>query len=66
MDRKVRAAIAGFQGTVRLYARNLHTGETYGIGENEKVRTASTSKTAAASPVLQMAEKLPGACLSLK
>jgi len=44
MDRKVRAAIAGFQGTVRLYARNLDTGETYGIGENEKVRAASTIK----------------------
>src|ERR1039458_10312997 len=28
MDRRVRAAIAGFQGTVRLYARNLDTGET--------------------------------------
>ena len=40
MDRRVRAAIAGFQGTVRLYARNLDTGETYGIGENEKVRTS--------------------------
>ena len=44
MDRKVRAAIAEFQGTVRLYARNLDTGETYGIGENDKVRTASTIK----------------------
>jgi beta-lactamase class A len=44
MDRRVRAAIAGFQGTVRLYARNLDTSETYGIGENEKVRTASTIK----------------------
>ena len=44
MDRKVRAAISGFQGTVRLYARNLDTGESYGIGENEKVRTASTIK----------------------
>ena len=44
MDRGVRAAIAEFQGTVRLYAWNLDTGETYGIGENEKVRTASTIK----------------------
>jgi len=44
MDRGVRTAIAEFQGTVRLYARNLDTGETYGIGENEKVRTASTIK----------------------
>jgi beta-lactamase class A len=44
MDREVRAAIAAFQGTVRLYARNLDTGDQYGIGENEKVRTASTIK----------------------
>jgi hypothetical protein len=44
MDRRVRAAIAGFQGTVRLYAKNLDTGETYGIGKNDKVRTASTIK----------------------
>lgn len=43
MDRRVRAAIAGFQGTVRLYAKNLDTGETYGIGENEKVRTSCPS-----------------------
>ena len=44
MDRLVRAEVAGFQGTVHLYARNLDTGEAYGIGENEKVRTASTIK----------------------
>jgi beta-lactamase class A len=44
MDRRVRTAIAGFQGTIRLYAKNLDTGETYGIGENDKVRTASTIK----------------------
>lgn len=44
MDRKVRAAIAGFQGAVRLYAKNLDTGESYGIGEGDKVRTASTIK----------------------
>jgi beta-lactamase class A len=44
IDRRVRAAIAGFRGTVRLYARNLDTGATYGISENKKVRTASTIK----------------------
>lgn len=44
MDRLVRTAIASFQGTVRLYARNLDNGETYGIGEKDKVRTASTIK----------------------
>jgi beta-lactamase class A len=44
MDRQVRSAISGFQGSVKLYAKNLDTGETYGIGENDKVRTASTIK----------------------
>lgn len=44
MGRTVHAAISGFQGTVHVYAENLDTGESYGIGENEKVRTASTIK----------------------
>lgn len=44
MEREIRAAISGFQGTVRLYAKDLDTGQTYGVGENERVRTASTIK----------------------
>jgi beta-lactamase class A len=32
------------QGTVSLYAKNLDTGETFGIREDERVRTASTIK----------------------
>jgi beta-lactamase class A len=36
--------ISGFQGTVFLYAKNLDTGQTYGIREDEGVRTASTIK----------------------
>ena len=40
----MREAIAGFQGKVFLYAKNLETGATYGIRENERVRTASTIK----------------------
>jgi beta-lactamase class A len=46
MDQRVRAAIAGFQGDVSLYAKNIDTGVTYGIRENERVRTASTIKLA--------------------
>ena len=46
MDQRIRAAIAGFQGDVSLYAKNLDTGVTYGIRENERVRTASTIKLA--------------------
>lgn len=44
LDSEVRGAIDGFQGKVYLYAKNLETGATYGIGENERVRTASTIK----------------------
>ncbi|MEO8026145.1 MAG: serine hydrolase [Bryobacteraceae bacterium] len=44
LDRKVKAAIRGFDGKVTLYAKNLDSGEAYGIEENEKVRTASTIK----------------------
>lgn len=51
LDLRIRAAIAGFQGTVSLYARNLDTGESYGVRENERVRTASTIKLAIMSTV---------------
>lgn len=41
---KLTAEISSFQGTVSLYAKNLDTGESIGIRENEPVRTASTIK----------------------
>jgi len=44
LDRKIKEAIRGFDGTVTLYAKNLDTGKTYGIQPDEKVRTASTIK----------------------
>ncbi len=34
----------GFEGTVKLSAKNLDTGKAFGIRETEKVRTASTIK----------------------
>jgi len=40
----VRARIAGFPGTVTLYAKNLDTGAAFGIHETDPVRTASTIK----------------------
>ncbi len=40
----VRARIGDFPGAVTLYARNLDTGASFGIRENEPVRTASTIK----------------------
>jgi beta-lactamase class A len=42
----LRARIAGFQGTVTLYAKNLDTGATAGIRESDPIRTASTIKLA--------------------
>lgn len=40
----VRARIASFDGKVTLYAKNLDTGVSTGIGESDPVRTASTIK----------------------
>ena len=44
LEDALRARIAGFEGTVSLYARNLTTGHAVGIREAEPVRTASTIK----------------------
>jgi beta-lactamase class A len=40
----LRARIQSFRGTVSLYAKNLDTGQSVGIRENDPVRTASTIK----------------------
>ena len=44
LDQRVKSAISHFPGTVNLYAKNLDSGESYGIREDERVRTASTIK----------------------
>jgi beta-lactamase class A len=46
LDRRVRAELAGFKGTIYLYAKNLDTGAAYDLGGDEPVRTASTIKVA--------------------
>jgi beta-lactamase class A len=46
LDRRVRRAIAGFKGKVSLYATNLSTGRSYGLGADDRVQTASTIKIA--------------------
>jgi beta-lactamase class A len=46
LDQKIKQATVGFHGTASLYAKNLDTGATYGLRENERVRTASTIKLA--------------------
>jgi beta-lactamase class A len=42
----VRAILQGFPGQVRLFAKNLDTGATFGLGEDDRVRAASTIKLA--------------------
>lgn len=46
LDRKVKSELASFKGTVRLFAKNLDTGETYALGADDRVQTASTIKIA--------------------
>ncbi|HYL73843.1 MAG TPA: serine hydrolase [Bryobacteraceae bacterium] len=57
MDHRIRAAIAGFHGATSLYAKNLDSGVTFGIRENEKVRTASTIKLAIMATVFDSIAK---------
>lgn len=53
----VQDRIAGFKGTVYLYAKNLDTGKTFGIRETDRVRTASTIKLPIMVAVFAAAEK---------
>lgn len=46
MEQRLQSEIAKFSGTVTLFAKNLDTGQTYGIKPDERVRTASTIKLA--------------------
>jgi beta-lactamase class A len=46
LDDQVKPIVAGFKGKVSLFAKNLDTGETYGLNPDERVRTASTIKIA--------------------
>jgi beta-lactamase class A len=46
LDERVKSKIAGFQGHVSLYAKNLDTGTTYSLEGEQPVRTASTIKLA--------------------
>jgi beta-lactamase class A len=41
---RIESAVAAFPGTVSLFARNLDTGESFGIRADDPVRTASTIK----------------------
>jgi beta-lactamase class A len=44
LDHKIKMKIAGFEGRVSMYAKNLDSGATYTLEGDEPVRTASTIK----------------------
>jgi len=44
LDGRVRAELLKFRGKVSLFAKNLDTGLSYGIGADDRVRTASIIK----------------------
>lgn len=44
LNDKISEAVAGFTGTVSIFAKNLDTGATFGLHPDERVRTASTIK----------------------
>jgi len=46
LDEQVKQIVSSFKGKVNLFAKNLDTGETYGLDPDERVRTASTIKIA--------------------
>lgn len=46
LDDQVKPLVASFKGKVSLFAKNLDTGETYGLDPDQRVRTASTIKIA--------------------
>ena len=46
LDARVRAVLDGFPGRASLYAKNLDRGTSYGKGEDDRVRSASTIKLA--------------------
>ena len=45
LDRRIRDEVAGFSGSVSLFAKNLDSG-VYSFGGDDRVRTASTIKVA--------------------
>jgi beta-lactamase class A len=46
LDSRVKSEVAAFKGKVSIFAKNLDTGQTYGLAADERVRTASTIKIA--------------------
>lgn len=56
LDQRVRDRIRQTPGTAYLYAKNLDSGGAYGLGEDERVTTASTIKLPIMAGVFQAVE----------
>lgn len=54
---KIQSAMAGFQGTVGIFAKNLDSGTTYALRADDKVRTASTIKLAIMAATFQAVQE---------
>jgi beta-lactamase class A len=57
LNAQIQAAIAGFHGSVSIYAKNLDSGDTFGIRDNDPVRTASTIKLAILAATFQAVQE---------
>jgi beta-lactamase class A len=57
VDERVKAKVGSFPGKVSLFAKNLETGQTYGLSPNDPVRTASTIKLAVMTEAFAQAEE---------
>ena len=57
LDGRIQNAIAGFQGKVWIYAKNLDTGREYSLRGDEQTRTASTIKLAVMAETFHQIEQ---------
>jgi len=55
-DQKIRRSVANFHGVTSLFAKNIDSGASFGIGGNERVCTASTIKLAIMATVFDAVE----------
>lgn len=57
LNNQVQNAIAGFHGAVSLFAKNLDSGASFGLRDNDRVRTASTIKLAILAATFQAVQE---------
>ena len=57
LDVRVHSALAGFHGTVSIFAKNLDSGASYALRGDERVRTASTIKLAIMAAAFQAVQE---------